>query len=68
MKKNCKAIIKKLSFPLDNNLFYNVQLWYEWHAGKSDYVYAGNGKYFSDIETAEQYAKERSTVPVEYDI
>ena len=66
--RNCKAIIHKLYFPVDGNLHYNVQLWRELTDGKSDYSYAGYGKYFKTIQEAEQYAKDHSTVPAEYRI
>ena len=66
MESNCKAVISKTSFPLDGCLNYDVQLWYEWHAGAGDYVYAGYGKYFRDPASAKEYAAEHSTVPVEY--
>ena len=29
MDRKCKAIIRKLSFPIDGCMNYNVQLWYD---------------------------------------
>ena len=58
MERKCKAIIHKLSYPMDGCLNYDVSLWYEW---RNTYVYAGYGKYFCAAEDAEQYAKENAT-------
>ena len=57
MERKCKAIIHKLSFPLDGCLNYDVSLWYSWH---DTFVYAGYGKYFKTAEEAEQYAEENA--------
>lgn len=65
MERKCKAIIKKTSFPLDNCLNYDVQLWYEWHAGKNDFVYAGYGRYFADKKSAMKYAAENATIIID---
>lgn len=62
MNRKCKAIIKKLSFPLDGCLNYNVQLWYGYN---NSFVYAGNGKFFETLEDAEQYAKQHDKNYVE---
>lgn len=58
MERKCKAIIHKMSFPLDGCLNYDVSLWYEW---KGIFVYAGYGKYFKTEEEAICYAIENST-------
>ena len=64
MNRKCKAIIKKMSLPLDVKLNYNVQLWYEFTdstTGRTGFVYAGQGKYCETIEQAKQYAKENAS-------
>ena len=61
MERKCKAIIHKTSFPLDNCLNYDVQLWYEW---KNTYVYAGYGRYFQTAEDAEHYASENANAGI----
>lgn len=62
MDRKCKAIIRKLSFPLDGCLNYNVQLWYDF---EDSFIYAGNGKYFKTLEESEQYAAEHATAGIE---
>ena len=62
MSRKCKAIIKKLLFPLDGCLNYNVQLWYDF---EDSFVYAGYGKYFESLEDAEKYAKQHATAGIE---
>lgn len=62
MDRKCKAVICKLFFPLDGCLNYNVQLWYDF---ENTFVYAGNGKYFSTLEQAEQYAAQHATAGIE---
>jgi len=61
MERKCKAVIRKMSFPLDGKLNYDVQLWYSWH---DTFVYAGYGKYFETKEQAEKYAIEHSDTSV----
>ena len=64
MVRKCKAIIRKMAFPLDGELNYNVELWYEFTdstTGETGFVYAGYGKYFKNIYQAKQYAIENST-------
>jgi hypothetical protein len=61
MERNCKAIIKKLSFPLDGCLNYDVSLWYKWN---NTYVYAGYGRFFQTVEEAEQYAAENANAGI----
>jgi len=64
MERKCKAIIHKLSFPLDGCLNYDVSLWYEW---KNTFVYAGYGRYFRTAEEAEQYAAENADAGITKD-
>ena len=69
MERNCKAIIKKLSFPLDGCLNYDVQLWYECpFIAPGTYVHAGYGKYCRGLDAARLYAEEHATVPIEYQL
>lgn len=64
---NCKAVLRKLYFPIDG-YNYNVQLWNECIIdGKRTFVYAGNGNYFKTLEDAKEYALIFSTVPIEYE-
>ena len=58
MERKCKAIIHKLSFPLDGCLNYDVSLLYKFG---NAYVYAGYGKFFKTAEEAEQYAAENAS-------
>lgn len=62
MDRKCKVIIRKLSFPLDGCLNYDVQLWYDF---KDTFVYAGNGKYFKTPEESERFAAEHATAGIE---
>jgi len=64
MERKCKAIIHKLSFPLDGCLHYDVSLWYSW---KNTFVYAGYGKYFKTAAEAEKYAAEHADAGITKD-